>query len=105
MLHFYRYKVVPYGPRPRPLLESLSRLFALVREADFLVPFQPGKSHHASAQPVLQPDSLAGSELMTLSESVLASFAPHLQLLLNPQAKVLSGKSPDRCAGQCVTAC
>ena len=27
---------------------------------------------------------------MMLSESVLASFAPHLQLMLNPQARVLS---------------
>jgi hypothetical protein len=31
---------------------------------------------------------------MTLSESVLASFAPPLQLMLNPQAKVLAGESP-----------
>ncbi len=76
-------------------MQSLSRLFALVREADFPVPFQPSTSHNAVAQPVLHSDSVTGSELMTLSESVLASFAPHLQLMLNPQAKVLSGESPD----------
>jgi hypothetical protein len=32
---------------------------------------------------------------MALSESVLASFAPHLQLLLNPQAKILSGAAEE----------
>jgi hypothetical protein len=32
---------------------------------------------------------------MSLSESVLLSFAPPLLLLLNPQANVLAGQSPD----------
>ena len=38
-------------------------------------------------------DVSAGCELMTLSESVIASDAPHLHLMLNPQAKVLSEDS------------
>ena len=38
-------------------------------------------------------DVSAGCELMTLSESVMASDAPHLHLMLNPQAKVLSEDS------------
>jgi hypothetical protein len=38
-------------------------------------------------------DVCAGCELMTLSESAIASDAPHLLLMLNPQAKVLSEDS------------
>jgi hypothetical protein len=39
--------------------------------------------------------TITGSDIMALSESVLASFAPHLQLLLNPQAKILSGAAEE----------
>jgi hypothetical protein len=43
----------------------------------------------------MSDNTLAGTELMTLSESVLASFAPHLQLMLNPLAEVAPEVSHD----------